>query len=120
MKNQNWTPCKEDLPKTDKEVLCSCVDHNGEEFVEQGSYHTGDWLLAYDSYRLGILDRKIVAWQPLPETYHSEKETQKQSVDKAYLCDWFINSVDNDDPIWTEEHIEELLKDFLIIPRRGK
>lgn len=35
-----------------------------------------------------------------------------------YLVAWYISSVsDEDKPIWTEEHIEELLKDFIVIPR---
>lgn len=34
------------------------------------------------------------------------------------LTDWYINSVSSDDtPVWTEEHIEELLNDFYVIPK---
>lgn len=44
------------------------------------------------------------------------------SLDAAYdigtLEDWYINSVSqNDIPIWTEEHLEELLNDFYVIPK---
>ena len=44
------------------------------------------------------------------------------SLDAAYdigtLEDWYISSVSQDDaPVWTEEHLEELLKDFYVIPK---
>ena len=42
-------------------------------------------------------------------------------IDKAvgigYLSDWYQNSIDDTKPpIWTDEHIYELVNDFLIIP----
>ena len=40
-----------------------------------------------------------------------------QPVDEAYLIDWYISSVDNSEPIWTEAHIEELMNDFYLIPK---
>ena len=44
------------------------------------------------------------------------------SLDAAYdigtLEDWYISSVSQDDaPVWTEEHLEELLNDFYVIPK---
>ena len=45
------------------------------------------------------------------------KEIEK-AVDFGYLSDWYINSIDNTiPPIWTDEHIEELLNDFCVIPK---
>lgn len=38
-------------------------------------------------------------------------------VDKGYLEDWFISSVNDDPPVWTEKHIRELIGDFHLIPR---
>lgn len=38
--------------------------------------------------------------------------------DIGYVSDWYQSSVDDTKPpIWTDEHIEELLKDFILIPR---
>lgn len=42
-------------------------------------------------------------------------------IDKAvgmdYLSDWYQNSIDDTKPpIWTDEHIYELVNDFLVIP----
>lgn len=44
------------------------------------------------------------------------------SLDAAYdigtLENWYISSVSQDDaPVWTEEHLEELLNDFYVIPK---
>lgn len=38
-------------------------------------------------------------------------------VDKPYLIDWYISSVDGSEPVWTEKHIDELLYDFYLIPK---
>lgn len=42
-------------------------------------------------------------------------------VDDAYsagtLTDWYISSVDDSEPVWTDAHIEELVRDFYVIPR---
>ena len=40
-----------------------------------------------------------------------------EAVDIGYLYDWYISSVMNDEPVWTEAHIEELCNDFIIIPK---
>lgn len=42
---------------------------------------------------------------------------QKEAVDYGYLADWYIRSVTNDPPVWTEEHIEELFNDFYLVPK---
>ena len=42
-------------------------------------------------------------------------------IDKGYLMDWYINSVSGEDvPVWTEEHIDELVKDFALYPKTAK
>lgn len=42
---------------------------------------------------------------------------ERESYDHATLSDWYISSVDNSTPVWTDEHIDELLNDFYVIPR---
>ena len=43
----------------------------------------------------------------------------KQAVDEGYLYDWYISSVlDSDVPVWTDEHLEELFNDFILIPKQ--
>lgn len=48
-----------------------------------------------------------------------DEQFYKQCVDEGFLYEWYIKSVFPKDatPIWTEEHIEELLKDFYVIPK---
>ena len=42
-------------------------------------------------------------------------------IDKGYLMEWYINSVSGEDvPVWTEEHIDELVKDFALYPKTAK
>lgn len=41
----------------------------------------------------------------------------RQSVTESDLIDWYINSVDESEPVWTEEHIHELFNDFYLIPK---
>ena len=39
------------------------------------------------------------------------------AMDATTLFDWYISSVSEDDtPVWTREHIDELMRDFLVIP----
>ena len=43
---------------------------------------------------------------------------EENSVSERYLSDWYISSIDNTEtPIWTDEHIEELCRDFWLIPK---
>lgn len=41
-----------------------------------------------------------------------------QAVDEEFLHDWYQNSISNtDEPVWTDEHIEEICGDFYLIPK---
>lgn len=50
-----------------------------------------------------------------PDQYIKEK-----SVDIGHLYDWYQNSVTDDPPVWTDEHIKEMFCDFYMIPRQEK
>lgn len=43
------------------------------------------------------------------------------NVNEAYehhdLACWYQSSIDDKPPVWTDEHIEELLNDFYVIPK---
>ena len=44
----------------------------------------------------------------------SEYIDKNEAVDEGYLQDWYISSVSEDDePVWTDAHIEELASVFL-------
>ncbi len=48
----------------------------------------------------------------------TEYVSREAAMDYGSLFDWYISSVSDDNPpVWTGEHIEELLKDFLVIPK---
>lgn len=48
----------------------------------------------------------------------SEYIDKSEAVGEGYLQDWYISSVSEDDePVWTEAHIEELANDFIVIPK---
>ena len=42
--------------------------------------------------------------------------SKQASVDAGYLSDWYIASVGDESPVWTDAHIDELLNDFIVIP----
>ena len=44
-------------------------------------------------------------------------EMFEKSVGAGYLYDWYIISCMNDEPVWTDAHIEELCNDFILIPK---
>ena len=41
----------------------------------------------------------------------------RQGVSLSHLIAWYIQSVDAHEPVWTEEHLEELVKDYILIPK---
>ena len=46
--------------------------------------------------------------------------SRKEAVDDGYLSDWYIASVGDESPVWTDAHIDELLNDFIVIPKDTK
>lgn len=47
----------------------------------------------------------------------AEYISREAAVDNGYLSDWYISSVGNETPVWTDAHIDELLGDFIVIPK---
>lgn len=50
-----------------------------------------------------------------PACYDTDEEFD-EPMDRRTLCNWFISSVENSK--WTEDMIDELLKDFEVYPKR--
>lgn len=67
--------------------------------------------LAISEYEEGL----HTMWTDAKESI--EQLPPAQPVDEGYLIDWYISSVDNSEPVWTEAHIEELMNDFYLIPK---
>ncbi len=43
-------------------------------------------------------------------------DVESEAMDESTLDCWYCASVDDSPPIWTPEHIEELCRDFYVIP----
>lgn len=59
--------------------------------------------------------RKLAIYEELEENGKLFKI--EDSLDEGYLMDWYIHSVGNEEPKWTEAHIEEMHGDFYIFPK---
>ena len=53
----------------------------------------------------------------VPSAQPDGEYISQQAVTESDLIDWYINSVDESEPVWTEEHIYELFNDFYLIPK---
>ena len=52
------------------------------------------------------------------EKYEKRLVDLEKAMDKSTLYDWYITSVSlEDELVWTDGHIEELLNDFYVIPK---
>ena len=87
-----WIPCSERLPDDRDNRFYMCTVENHEEdppmFCQyEEEYGFGFWNDIYDEHTLGFVDsefktneelgyEKVVAWQPLPEPYQPEKESE--------------------------------------------
>jgi hypothetical protein len=49
--------------------------------------------------------------------FMDEYISREAAVDAGYLSDWYISSVGDEPPVWTDAHIDELLNDFIVIPK---
>lgn len=85
-----WIPCSERLPDDRDNRFYMCAVENHEEdppmFCQyEEEYGFGFWNDIYDEHTLGFVDsefktneelgyEKVIAWQPLPEPYRTEKD----------------------------------------------
>lgn len=42
---------------------------------------------------------------------------ENNCADEGFLQDWYQSSVDKSNPVWTDEHISELMNDFYVVPK---
>lgn len=42
-----------------------------------------------------------------------------EAIDYGTLFDWYISSVGDDAPVLTEQHIDELFSDYILIPKNA-
>lgn len=67
------------------------------------------------------IDDAFSRWQEEAKKLEEEwdaKPLEDIEVDYGYVGDWYISSVTDDPPIWTDDHIKELVYDFHLIPKQ--
>lgn len=81
--NDGWIPVEERLPEDDVDVLVTYADIDDENYTDicittYGYAYLGgnkldfkEWRSPFEYFRSNY---KVIAWQPRPEPYHSEKE----------------------------------------------
>lgn len=63
----------------------------------------------YDRFDLNYAFEAGAAWQ--------KQQLLNSAWDEASLKQWYIANVDANPPVWTDEHIEELCKDFILVKK---
>ena len=81
-----------------------------------------DWIVDYDRergmYRVSYFEDNHFKDEHWFDCFEDEELTvQEQAVDFSHLHKWFIDSVGTEEPVWTDEHIEELLDGFIVVPK---
>lgn len=78
-------------------------------------------ILKYEERYQDFLERYVI----LKIAHHFYELGIQQILSKSYsestLIDWYISSIDETlPPIWTEEHIAELCRDFYVVPKNNE
>lgn len=82
--------------------------------LKKGKYGVAGKTLLYEDYYMLKNVLEIVENQEQKIIEQQEEiEHLKENIDYKTLCDFLMSSVsDEEEPIWTEKHIEELLDNF--------
>ena len=87
----------------------------------EDSKQLADWLEELKRYRDLEEQGRLLVLPCKVGKYEKRLVDLEKAMDKSTLCDWYITSVkQKDTPVWTGEHIEELLNDFYIIPKEAE
>lgn len=84
----------------------------GLEYIKNSTLHPF-WDYSRDPNKEDVSD---AFEQGKAESFRELKEKEWKETD---LVQWYIGSVDESPPIWTEEHIKELCRDFILIKRES-
>lgn len=86
----------------------------------EGFEQEADWLEELKRYRDLEEQGKLLVLPCKAGEYEKRLVDLYKAMDESTLCDWYINSVSpEDEPVWTDRHIEELLNDFYVIPKEA-
>ena len=82
----------------------------GQEYINNQELHPF-WLIGREPQKEDVAD----AFEQ--GKTEGEKELLTRAWDDTTIKQWFITNVDCNDPVWTDAHIEELCKDFILIKK---
>lgn len=79
-----------------------------------------DWLEELKRYRDLEEQGRLLVLPCNVGKYEKRLVDLEKAMDESTLYDWYVTSVKQTDaPVWTGEHIEELLNDFYVIPKEA-
>lgn len=86
-----------------------------------GFEQEADWLEELKRYRDLEEQGKLLVLPCKVGKYEKRLVDLEEAMDESTLYDWYVTSVkQTDTPVWTGEHIEELLNDFYVIPKEAE
>ena len=87
----------------------------------EGFEQEADWLEELKRYRDLEEQGRLLVLPCKVGKYEKRLVDLEKAMDESTLYDWYVTSVvQKDTPVWTEEHIEELLNDFYVIPKEAE
>lgn len=87
----------------------------------EGFEQEADWLEELKRYRDLEEQGRLLVLPCKVGKYEKRLVDLEKAMDESTLCDWYITSVSpEDEPVWTDRHIEELLNDFYVIPKEAE
>lgn len=82
----------------------------GQEYINNQELHPF-WLLSKEPLKEDVAD----AFEQ--GKAEGEKELLAKAWDENIIKQWLIANVDAHEPVWTDAHVEELCKDFILIKK---
>ena len=82
-----------------------------EEFTKMDFSNPMGWTGYYDT-ELNELSQAVQTVLNMLKEKDKKIEKLQENVDYQVLCDFLISSVSDEEIIWTEKHVEELLENF--------
>lgn len=105
-KKTNYLPAKQKNEELEENIE-EKINEYWNEWFSHGEYFEG----TLPKNVFAAYCHKIAQWQ--------KEQILKSAVSIGYLQDWYQNSIDGEvPPIWTNEHLNELTKDFYLIPKQ--
>ena len=87
----------------------------------EGFGQEADWLEELKRYRDLEKQGRLLVLPCKVGKYEKRLVDLEKAMDESTLYDWYVTSVkQKDTPVWTGEHIEELLNDFYVIPKEAE